>query len=237
MMPTISISPNKIIRVLIYLVVFFILAHIFVGLIENIIGHNRYPGTETFVRLFNLDAEANISTWFAASILLLCSVLIAVIAIGKKQDNDRFLRHWVALSIIFIGLSIDEAAAVHESLINPLRLAFNARGFLYFTWVIPGFIFVVIFVLVYLRFLIDLPSKTKHLFILAGFTFIVGSIGIELIGGYHDDLYGRQDMIWVVITCIEESLEMVGIVIFVYALMSYINSYKNEFQLRISKHV
>jgi len=39
-----------------------------------------------------------------------------------------------------------------------------------------------IFGLVYLRFLVDLPPKTRHLFLIAGLVYISGVLGMEMVG-------------------------------------------------------
>ncbi len=57
---------------------------------------------------------------------------------------------------------------------------------------------------------------------------------MELIGGIHDELYGRHNVIYVIYSTIEEVLEMVGIVVFIYALMTYISSEFNDLKIRIS---
>ena len=87
---------------------------------------------ESYVRLFILSGEANIPSWYASSTLLLCSILLAMIACGKKRAGDSYLMHWSALSVIFLFLSLDEAAMIHEMTIKPLQTHFNASGFLYY---------------------------------------------------------------------------------------------------------
>ena len=47
-----------------------------------------------------------------------CSVrcLLAVVAVAKRQRNDRYSLHWSALSIILLLLSLDEVASIHEAI-------------------------------------------------------------------------------------------------------------------------
>ena len=185
------------------------------------------------VGLFLLGKEVNIPTFYSFSALLLCSALLAIIAFAKKKENAPYSLHWKALSIIFLYLSMDEASQLHEMTIKPLRSALNASGFLHYTWVILGIVFSLIVVLAYLRFLADLPRKTRNLFLVAGAIFVGGALGMEMIGGYYSSLYAGQpipllrfcniNLNYQMIATVEELLEMLGIVVFIYALMSYIS--------------
>lgn len=133
---------------------------------------------QKIVRLLNVDAENNLPSTYSSFALLLCGLIIAVIAGVKHKQRDRFAFHWKCLSLIFLYLSIDEAASLHELSVFTLRQLLGAGGFLYFTWVIPGAIFVIIFVLAYLKFLLSLPTKTRNLFVTAGTIFVGGAIGV-----------------------------------------------------------
>lgn len=56
---------------------------------------------------------------------------------------------------------------------------------------------------------------------------------MELAGGYYADFYGQQNMAYVLIVSIEEFLEMMGIVVFIYALLSYMGLQFRVIDLRI----
>ena len=187
------------------------------------------------VRLFNVDSELNIPTWYQSSTLLFCAILLAMIASAKKRAGARYALHWRALAIIFLFLSLDEEAAIHEMTIMPLRSALNAGGLLYFTWVIPGAAFVLLIGAAYLGFLADLPAKTRRLFLVAGTTFVGGALGIEMVAGLFAQSYGGGDMRYIMISTVEELLEMVGIVVFIYALMSYMGTHFEGVQIRIGE--
>lgn len=100
---------------------------------------------ESFVRLFSVDREANVPTWFSSSMLLLCSLLLFLVAEIKKSYHEKYISHWFILTLVFLGLSLDEAAIIHEMSIKPIEKAFHTRGLLRFGWIVPAAIFVIFF--------------------------------------------------------------------------------------------
>ncbi|MBZ8178940.1 hypothetical protein [Oscillatoria salina] len=180
---------------------------------------------ESLIKLFDLDAENNLPTWYSSLTLLICSVLLGIVAFVKKRDRDRYTRHWMGLSLIFFLLSIDEAASIHELSMDTLRSGLNASGFLYFTWIVPAAIFVVLLLVIYSPFIKALPKKTKFAFLWAGAIYLLGTLGLEAIGGWYVYNYGKGTIPYMVLFTLEESLEMVGIVIFIRALLAYISCY------------
>jgi hypothetical protein len=174
-----------------------------------------------YISILDVDDEATIQAWFSSSLLLSCSILLGVIASGVKSAGERYKFHWLALSITFALLSLDEAISVHESFVNPMRSLFNTRGLLFFGWVIPGGAFVLVFVLAYLKFLFYLPSQTRRQFMVAGALYISGALGLEMLGGLQADLYGKSNLTYAALLTAEEFLEMTGAILFLYALMRY----------------
>lgn len=114
----------------------------------------------------------------------------------------------------------------------PLGTALNTSGIFYYAWVIPGAIALIIFLIAFAKFINYLPVKTRKLFLIAGSCY-VGDVGIELIGGYYADLYTPHNMGYALITTIEETLEMLGIAVFIYALLSYISLNLKGVDLRV----
>ncbi len=218
-------SPRRVIQIIVIVVLCLTLAGIVASFICGIHIHNNYLLTEaieSFVRLFTLHGEGNIPTWYASSTLLLCAILLASITIDKRMNNGRYVYHWGALSLIFLYLSVDEAAMLHEMAIKPMRSLFSTSGLFYYAWIIPGSIAIFGFVLAYLTFLVHLPKKTRLLFIAAGAIYVVGAIGLESVSGLHINADGTWGITYELITIFEELFEMLGIVIFIYTLLDYI---------------
>ena len=220
-------------------------------------------GDEGFLqplRILDVGEERSIPTWFESILFLLCSVLLAVVTVAKKQSDDRYSLHWSVLSIILLLLSLDEVASIHEAIGAQLErllhniTGFNASGAITFFWVVPGAVFVFIVLLAYVRFLAHLPQTTRRLFLFAGALFVLGALGLEMLtaqvmsssGGIADWVAsssggivdrGSASSIPTILkglqTSIEEMFEMLGLTAFVYALLAYIRSYVEDINVRV----
>jgi len=183
--------------------------------------------------MFYLDEENNIPTFFSSGILLLSACLLTVIAVLKKRERDSFAGHWIALAIIFILLAMDEASSTHELLTAPIRNLLHTSGLLYFAWVVPGLAFVLAIATIYWRFLTHLPTITRRLFVVAAIVYISGVIGTELVAGWYVELYGKNNLTYSFLAMLEETLEMTGVIVFVYALLDYMAVKVGEVRIRV----
>ncbi|MBI5825453.1 MAG: hypothetical protein HZB18_15600 [Chloroflexi bacterium] len=177
---------------------------------------------------FYLDAEGNITTFINALLLFIPSLLLTAIGAWKVAVKDKFRFHWIGLALIFLFLSIDEAAVIHENMIKPMRAIVGAEGFFYFAWVIPGMVIVAAFGLVYLMFFLHLENKFKLLFLLSLGIYISGVIGGEMISGYYASMLGQKNFIYAVVASLEESIEYIGCSLIIYSLLKYIDHYLPE---------
>jgi len=183
------------------------------------------PFAHYFSKVFNVDYERNLPTFYSFLALLFSSLLVGVIAYAKNLDSCRYKYHWKILSFIFFYISIDEAGQLHEKLIDPMRSLLNASGFLYFTWIVPFGFLVAIFLLSYSKFVFHLPVATRKLFVAACALYIGGALGVEMLAGYLASTTGQENVSYVIIVTVEELLEMLGIVVFIHGLISYIKTY------------
>ena len=224
-LPAYNLSPKKVTKFLLtiiaLLIVFNLAERIFVY------WYNANNENQIVSQYFNFDQEYNFPSLYSALALGFSSYILAIITIIKKSRKSKYARHWKALTLIFLFLAIDELCSIHELSIPLLRGATNAHGLLYFTWVVPAFFLLIIFLLAFRKFIQSLPIKTKTLFIAAGFVYVTGALGMELIGGYIADSYG-YNTIYGIASSIEEILEMLGVVIFIYGLLSYLQAQCEE---------
>jgi hypothetical protein len=221
-----SVSPQKIALVLIACVLFLTLANLVGQYYKDLAADNEF--LLKVIGKFDLDFERNsVPTWYQSATLLLSSFLLALIALVRQSEDDKDFRYWGVLSAIFLYLSLDEAVSIHEQLTMPLRTNFELGGIFYLSWVIPAAVFLIIFFFVFLKFLLRLPVRTRNLMIAAGGIFVLGAVGVEMVGGNYlyltNDLPSKvNDYRYVLITTVEELLEMLGITLFIYTLVKHL---------------
>jgi len=227
---TLNIGSSKIVSMLLAVVTFLILASVITQAIRFLLLD---PEIHRFSR-FNVDAEGNIPTYFSTMILLFSAVLLSIIALFKKKESDPYTVHWTVLCLIFFVMSIDEAAAIHEMSIKPLRSLLGAGGFFYYTWIVVGAIFFVFVLIMFYKFWLHLPYKTRILFAIATICYVSGAIVFEGISGFYKDMNKVIDFTYILITTVEETFEMIGIVLFIYALLRYLISFYPHIQIHIN---
>ena len=223
----IELKPRKVARFLLVLAVGFTLAHIAEQLAEIHLGR-------TFgLFLFDLDQEQSIPRLYSAVMLLLCSGLLLTIAVAKKGDNIHSFVYWLGLALIFLFLAIAENTAIHESLAAPIRSALKMSKIQFYAWAYG--ILLVIFPVVYLKFLLSLPRRTMLLLAVGSFAFVAGAFGLDLVVAYLGNSFGHQTVAYIGLATLEGVLEMAGIVVFVYALLLYMSSELKWIRVRIAE--
>jgi hypothetical protein len=178
------------------------------------------------VDLFDFDIEGNFPTFYSAVAMLLATGLLALIthANWRKEGGNRF--YWLLLTLILLFLTFDEAMAIHETIGSFFEDYMDASGFLYFMWVVPYGVAVGLLGVFFLKFVLALPAQTRNRFIAAGIIFLSGAMGLEVFGAREADLNGTETITYCVLYTFEEILEMLGIVLFIYALACHLT---NEF--------
>jgi hypothetical protein len=185
--------------------------------------------------LFNVNREQNIPTWFSSFLLFTAALLLLVIAYAHRQKQDRYSRRWFVLGLIFFYLSIDESAYIHEMFTEPLQIALNTQGYLYFAWVLLGIAFVGIVGLAYARFVWKLPPQTRWRFILAGAIYVGGALGVEVISANEWFKADGTSLLFSAIGTVEEFMEMTGVIVFIYALLLYLADYAPDLRLAVAR--
>ena len=162
---------------------------------------------QTFIfKLFNVGAEANVPTFFSTLLFILLST--GSFVLGKGKNNIA----WNLTSLLFLFLALDEFTQIHEQFTGIFQQLLNADGFLFFAWVIPYGIILILLAIVYIPFLIKLSKKTKTYIFLGAGLYVLGAIGFEMIGA---TLYqpGTPTGMYILVSGIEETLEIVGLLL------------------------
>lgn len=223
--PSIRLQPSRIVRILSAIAVLLVVISVAGQLIRYVGGHDyAYGLLSPAEQLFHVNREQNIPTLFSVLLLLCAASFLGLITLLKRQhqDPDRF--KWATLTVGFIYLAIDEAWSFHEMLVEPVRglLGHDSLGIFFFAWVLPAMAGVLILGLLFLKFLLRLPSLTRWSFLGAGAIYLGGAIGMEMLGGRHAESHGFENLTYQLLTHLEESMEMAGMIVFIYALLRYL---------------
>jgi hypothetical protein len=177
--------------------------------------------SEAALDLVHLNGEGNIASYFSA-LLLLAASLLAWFNSGTAP-SARVRAGWILLSITFAFLSFDEAAQIHEFFDLLIMRLWTDRGLVRWPWALPYIAFACIVAWTCVPLLRSLSRDVAVRFVVAGSIYVVGAAGIDLLEGAatqlvrvgHGDLRGVPAMLPV----LEEPLEMLGVIVFIDALL------------------
>lgn len=184
-----------------------------------------------FLNLFAVSLEGSIPTWYATILLFVAAMILAVIGFIKWRDTDRFRWYWSLLALGFVYLSMDEGAAIHEIFVDPTQQAFNPSGFFAFGWQIVAIPVVIIVGLLFTRFILHLPSRTRLWLIMSGAVYLGGALIVEGISASLWDINDAVTLVYLSVATIEELFEMLGVVFFIYTLLDYMERGGYKFAL------
>lgn len=196
-----------------------------ISLVSQTITHTYGLNPERFtIQFLNVDAERNLPTSFQSGLFLACGFALAGIAAVAYLSGDRWRRHWAVLSLVFMMLAWDEITEVHEHLIHIMEpLGFS--GVFRFAWIIPAAIAVGIFSLAMLPFIRALPRALRTRFVLAAAIFVGGILSLEAIGGwYYERINEDINLPYVLLTTLEEALEMTALILFLHTLLTHLTT-------------
>ena len=190
-------------------------------------------GMRTIKPQVDLNGEGNVAAWYGSTLWLLSGGIAALISVARRTDRDSFASHWLGIAAVCVFLSIDEAALIHETMGYALsrmvldrvpQLDFDG-GWVY-SWMYYGVAFVVVFLVVFRRFLMHLPRRTFLAMVFAGPVFLAGALGVESVSAAieNGNFTSPGVTTWAALIAAEEGLEMAGVALFVYALLSYVAS-------------
>ena len=229
-----AVSSKKVFQILFIISSLLIIASVAGQIMKYIFGH---PTVYGLVHLFNVNREQNIPTLFNVLLLISCSVLLSLIFYLHRKQVAGLKMYWATLAIGFVYMAIDEFAQLHENIgisFIPL-IGDHSHGFLYYSWVVPAFALIIFLALFFSNFLFKLPKTTCVSFIIAGIIYLTGLLGIEMLGGYYHELHGNENLTYSLISTLEESLEMLGLILFIRALLDYLSAHFSEITINFQR--
>lgn len=201
------------------LAVFFSVAGILVDILKYCFGHGHLW---EFYPLFHLDSESNFPNLYQGVSIATTAFVLRMVSrvVGSQGGPDA--GRWRLLSWIFFYVALDELTVLHERTIEPLRAVFHTSGALYFAWLILGFLAVVLLAVIAIPWLKRLPRSLALWFLAGAFIYLSGTLGMEMVGGWHASRFGINDLTYALMADTEEILEMTGVLVFLSAVVRYV---------------
>ncbi|HWO41824.1 MAG TPA: hypothetical protein VNO43_08490 [Candidatus Eisenbacteria bacterium] len=230
-MRVVVLNRSVLVRALATVTAFLLGASVAGQLTKFLTGHDTVFG---LVRLFDMDNESNVPTSFAIALLTISAFLLLLVGVLERQSRAPYSWHWLVLSAVFGYLAIDEATQIHEFMTGCTIdfLGYEPTGIFYFAWVIPAAVLTGIFALLFLRFFLHLPRRTRFAVGAAAALYVGGALGFDMIGGYYGERHGFDNLSYKLIANVEETLEIAGLLVFIWTLLAYLESSYGEVRLR-----
>lgn len=212
----VNINPRRFTGFLLIVFFLFLVAHLAAVLIKyKLMPESNFA--EKLDQFWNFDREGNLPTYFNTVLLFLSAQTFLLIAFLNSHSKVYFKTYWYVLAIVFLMLSIDEFARIHEGFnyYVPKFLGIGGSGIWKFAWIIPYGILAILFGLYSIKFLLSLDRKFQIGYVVSGSLYVMGAVGIEAVGAI---IYERNndsttfEYIFFLIT-LEESLEMLALIL------------------------
>lgn len=213
----ITLYPRNIVSWLSTITILLIVAHLITIATPYIFEGFEHGLVRLLFSLFFLDGEGNLPAIFSTWLFLLNAVIFLITwkAAGLAGEGQKI---WLLLSSVFVFLALDESISIHERLINPFREALDATGIFYYTWIIPYGIGVVLLAIIAAPVFWRMQKRIRFWFGLSAAVYLFATIGLEMISGKYLVMMNEQkDIVWILMITLEESLEMAGLIVLVYA--------------------
>jgi hypothetical protein len=201
----------------------------------------KYSGgyfVENIYHFFDLGDERNLPTFYSSLLLLFASLLLYIISTYLSRRGYRYSHRWTLLSLIFLFVSADESINIHEKLGAVFKKfvgSSNLPDYLQYGWVLPYLILLLFLGIYFVRFFLEMDRKTLLRFSIAFSVYVTGAAGFEMIESHYHQTYGTYHFMYKLFVTIEETMEMTGTIIFIRALLLYINENLNDFGFRVVK--
>jgi hypothetical protein len=136
------------------------------------------PTVFGLVDAFDFGGEGNITALVSTLLILASAAMLALTGNLATKSADRLA--WFLLAAVFIFLAVDEATMIHEFASAPTREALDAGWVPQLAWVLPYGAAMLVLAAILLPWFLRLDRASQIRFVIAGFLFVAGAIGMEL---------------------------------------------------------
>ena len=156
--------------------------------IKYIIEPSLYPSV---LELFNMDADKNIPVYFYVLLLIIGAMLLSSITFLQIRQNSIQKYGWIVLTFLVFTMSLDKAVRLHDHLFHFIQrnIGRNDAGMMIYPLIILLLIIGLAILVPLIKFLRDLPPKTRKSFIIAASIYLSGAVVLEAIGSSFYDFH------------------------------------------------
>lgn len=189
----------------------------------HILGLTIFEWSSHWERLFHLDFEANVPTWFSSFVWILNALAAYRCSQLSSKISER--NTWMVLSFFLLFLSCDEVASLHENVTLFLEKYLLRSTFLrnldVRSWPIllgPLVVPFLLWAIWRLRECFKNSAEALRWFVLGGSIFLMSCFVMELLSIF---MVGHKQLL-VIEVVIEESLEMMGAIILLLGFLVHL---------------
>ncbi|WP_205499832.1 hypothetical protein [Rufibacter psychrotolerans] len=212
---------------------------------KNVEINKQISSSYTFntyvVGMFDSNGEKNIPTYFSTVNLFACAFLLFLIArVVKASHTPTYHNRWNLLGFLFVFLALDELLMLHEIMGLPFIVLLKVLNggqeiaLVRFTGFIPYLLVLAISFFYFVNWFFSLPRQVMVGFMVAGSLVVFGAVGMELAGEYSRELFGKYSYPYKLLTTLEESLEMLGIIYFIRTLLVFLKLQHDALALKLN---
>lgn len=212
--------------------------------------------------LVDFDMESNLPALFSVLLFLFAALLFFL---HSRSANTQQARGCLIMAFVFIFLGLDEGARIHEKFGPVTHRWIEAQlgggglgGWLDRAWVIPYLLGGTILGLILVRWLFRLHRRTRIELLISGVVYVTGAVLLEMAGAkrakmvsYLDppefpwlpcdvyivpgDCYLYADLGYITLYTLEESLEMLGVILCIRALLRAMETKGIDLSVRMGR--
>lgn len=198
-----------------------------VSIVQELLYVTEAISVHQRIELMRVDREVSVYTWLSVVMLFTASLLLYKIA-QAKEVRRWSVPWWYALSLAFFVLSADEGLRIHERIGGLVTGVGERIDYLGYDWVVVYIPLTIIFGVAFIPFLQQLHPRSRLLFIVSGLIYATGAAGFEMISAKVIASVGIETVLHALVNHIEEGMEAVGIMLFVYAVAGHAEIIKSR---------
>lgn len=192
---------------------------------DLILNYGTNADSSDKIWLLDVDSEESAFTWLSIVATFSAAWLLFEVAGIAAKQRSHFKWHWYFLAALFLLLSFDEFASIHEKISAVLSARMENTGFMYFAWAAPAGVVSLLGLAAFVPFIRSFPPRLAVLLVVSAAVFLAGAVGFEMIGGSVAEVEGIDSVRFRMLANIEEGLEIAGVLILIYVLLSHLEEW------------